>query len=324
MKKFIDIDNLKIVWDEINKRFVRNSDISERLEVLNILEFRDESNYNISPNSSCNIDSNYYTKFINFVNSSNSKKYVLDSNGNVWDVICSTFYDWSPTSNKGQFNGIILSNNSNDGDAYFWYMKVTSNEVIGSDTTYLLEWQKYIGELLKGDYITNNEYTREINRLNGIINSLSSRLRFLEDKVGVEETTTVAPIEPGNQYSDIICKVYDSDGSILSNSTITDVEKISQIGDKSYQTFDGPIHNMYYVKNDSTVPYHQITILQPHAIRIKIVKSGYENAIVEIGYDNSEVRVYMNKITNTLPPISTTTSTTTPADKSTPSPGTLY
>ena len=179
-KNFINIDNLKIVWDEINKRFVRYSTIADQLSLLvpNTLTCNNKFNIPLVPHWTGEITEDNYNYFIEFVNSDNTHHYVKDYNNCLRQVISKYFYD----NESGKFLGVLLSTNGvNEGDekdVRVWYIRTYKDGEI-----YKLEWEEYIGEILSGNFVDFTEYTIAMNNLNESIKKLNTRMSELEGNV---------------------------------------------------------------------------------------------------------------------------------------------
>lgn len=221
-KKFVDINNLKIVWDEINKRFIRSNNFYEELEVLNEITFKSTTNVQLRPNNTWNVDQTFYDNFINFVNAKNITQYILDADGIVWDVICKTFYD----EDINKFTGVILSSNDTYKSVHFWYLKITQ-----SGDEYILSWEEHIGEISDGEYVTLNQFTKSYNELKKLIENVNIRLTSIENKLNNSESSSTP--EPDNSeegnYNLIKCYVYDENGNWITDSSIIDIKSIDTI-----------------------------------------------------------------------------------------------
>lgn len=129
-KQFVDINNLQIVWDEINDKFARMTDLEQATANLSVSYFsQNEFNDDYTPefhlkisDEPIQIPKEAYDYFINFVNSNKCKKIVIDDDGIDWNVISSTLFD-NTTENgqnieeveeytKQKFNGVIVASNN--------------------------------------------------------------------------------------------------------------------------------------------------------------------------------------------------------------------
>lgn len=221
-KKFINIDNLKVMWDEINNRFIRTNDLADELKILNDVTFKSTSNIQLRPGGSWIVDNNFYTNFIDFVNTFCVKQYVLDTDDIIWDVICRTFFN----KEINAFTGLILSSNDTDGDVHFWYLRIQE-----SDGEYLLTWGEYIGELGSGDYVSLNRFLASYNQFKSAINNLTDRIKYLESIVGVSNDSTTEPDDDqeNKTYHKIKCRIYDNNGNYITDSSVIDIKSIDKI-----------------------------------------------------------------------------------------------
>lgn len=282
MKKFVDIDNLRVVWDEINKRFVRMRDISDQLYLLEDELFESSTSVQLQPGAHWdNIDKDYYDLFIEFVNSNHSKKYVLDSSGVFWTVICKAFYDVYLEN----FTGCILSSNTNDGDVYFWYIRATKNE---DNDEYSLDWNKYIGELPSATAVSASKFDKEINSIRQLIYDLGDRITVLESYHGISQDSTPSNTPPttDEKYHRIICYIRTQNGSKLTNASIINLNYTNKVSNKDYVIPDEPIsNNLEWTKVDDRFEF---LIKEPYAVELTIKCSGYENQSIKIAYDSTD------------------------------------
>lgn len=211
-KKFIDINNLKVIWDEINKRFVRNSRFVNEMEITNPIYFRCSYNTRLhTPRlaKSCTwqIEKDYYDNFIIFANSSNLRAYVEDENDMLWEVVNKAFYS-KKYSEIPQFNGVILSANDepiNDQNVVnFWYLRAEKivNPDSVDDITYQLTWGEWIGDM--DGYVTYEDLNGALKETH-VIKNFNNRLKTIEAKLQIEGVIDPldpnSPAEEGNEYN---------------------------------------------------------------------------------------------------------------------------
>lgn len=192
-KKFIDIENLRILWNEINDKFVRSSQLEEQLDILSPITLTSTPSIQLRPDQEWEIDESYYNTFINFINSNNSQKIIIDADNIQWDIICKTFF----STIYNQFEGIILSTNDidSDDDNRFWYIR-TIREIVddgaNAETHYRLVWSQYsstgLSDILN-EFVKSSDYIQDIKSLSSTISIMNSELSSLTRTVKENSNT---------------------------------------------------------------------------------------------------------------------------------------
>jgi hypothetical protein len=200
-KKFVDIDNLKLVWDEINNKFVRNSQFWEKLEVLKGSTFP-STTYNgkisltpdgewSSDDKNLNEHEQFRNDFLEFINSDNINKFIKvssssEENDKLYEVINRTFYN----EYLGLFEGVILNSLGEDYDqsessdrVHYWYLRS-----IYSEGKYRIEWQPYIGYILTKEDMTE------------MFDELDNKISALEDKLNKTILYSINALDGINGY----------------------------------------------------------------------------------------------------------------------------
>ena len=222
-KQFVDINNLKIVWDEINKRFVRSSDFSEKIAPITSLTFNSTDVYQLRPNNKWIITSSFYENFLSFVNSENINLYIKDYDGLLWHIVNKTFYK------DGKFYGVMLvdpNQNGND-DIYFYYLKVYQDQ---KDKLYKMEWSNY-GEFPIHDFVNTNTFLEMYNGLVQQIATLQRKVAALEEGNIVDGETTTP--KPNYEFFSKLVVVLDEEGNKLKSTSISDIVSIDSIDNET-------------------------------------------------------------------------------------------
>lgn len=161
-KKFVDINNLQIVWDEINDKFARMTDLEARTTNLSVSYFNPKKYKYTSPeftlecsepsrSNKHSISKVTYDDFIKFVNSDNYKKFVYDVEDRPWMVVSQILYNTyiKETGDKShRFNGVVVMSNtvsdpeSIDSNMYVIYVnKDNISDTV--DDIYTIYWEPY-------------------------------------------------------------------------------------------------------------------------------------------------------------------------------------
>ena len=159
-KKFVDINNLQIVWDEINDKFARMTDLEARTANLSVSYFNPKKYTSpeftlecskLSRSNKHSISKVTYDDFIKFVNSDNYKKFVYDIEDRPWMVVSQILYNTyiKETGDKShRFNGVVvMSNTVNDSesiDSNMYVIYVNKDNTSGAvDNIYTIYWEPY-------------------------------------------------------------------------------------------------------------------------------------------------------------------------------------
>lgn len=159
-KKFVDINNLQIVWDEINNKFARMTDLEARTANLSVSYFNPKKYTSpeftlecskLSRSNKHSISKVTYDDFIKFVNSDNYKKFVYDIEDRPWMVVSQILYNTyiKETGDKShRFNGVVvMSNTVNDSesiDSNMYVIYVNKDNTSGAvDNIYTIYWEPY-------------------------------------------------------------------------------------------------------------------------------------------------------------------------------------
>lgn len=159
-KKFVDINNLQIVWDEINDKFARMTDLEARTANLSVSYFNPKKYTSPEFTLECpepstsnkhSISKVAYDDFIKFANSDNYKKFVYDIEDRPWMVVSQILYNTyiKETGDKShRFNGVVVMSNtigdSESVDSNMYTIYVNKDNISGTvDDIYTIYWEPY-------------------------------------------------------------------------------------------------------------------------------------------------------------------------------------
>ena len=318
-KKFVDLNNLKILWNEINEKFLRTSQVEEFTDLITPDILSSSPEIQLRPNREWeNVDEDFYNKFISFVNTQHNTQLVIDADGYYWDVINKTFYDRSIK----KYTGLILSINEEPLDIdkdteleevknnfeRFWYIKINRNIDGSGHYIYSLKWYPF--SIPWGNYIetriTENKFNDQLeiynnrllttetninsnsNKINSnvnYINNLMARVEALEKELNIVSGMLVST-------SEFTITPTDQAGRLLNGCSILEIKSVTGENDNEegqYPIYDGNINDIVlyeYVGNQI-----KVKLTGEYAIKITIKRDKYDNYELFIPHDSQEKNI---------------------------------
>lgn len=327
-KKFVDLNNLKILWNEINEKFLRSSQVEEFMDLITPDILSSSPEIQLRPNREWdNISEDFYNQFISFVNTQHNAQLVIDADGCYWDVINKTFYDKS----MKKYTGLILSINDTPVDIdkdtplddikndfeRFWYIKSYRNTDENGHYVYSLKWVPF--SIPWGDYIearvTRNDLADQLGTYDsrlmiaetdintnsnkiGVninnINNLLSRVETLEKELGIVSGMLVST----NEFT---ITPTDNAGRLLSGCSVLEIVSVNSEDDnyeENNSSTGGPSAYPIYEGNINDIVLYEyvgsqirVKITGKYAIKMTIKKDKYDNHVLFIPYDSNEKNI---------------------------------
>lgn len=206
-KKFVDINNLQIVWDEINDKFARMTDLEARTVNLSVLYFNPKKYTSPEFTLECSepsisnkhsISKVAYDDFIKFVNSDNYKKFVYDTEDRPWMVVSQILYNTyiKETGDKShRFNGVVVMSNtvsdSESIDSNMYVIYTNKDNISGTvDDIYTIYWEPYDKQYCKLKNLSDSinkvysDIDLVVSTINQNVNELDTSVNNINEIVG--------------------------------------------------------------------------------------------------------------------------------------------